>query len=451
MMKYKLHEAEVLRKQRRAILRLLFGASGLGLRAFATGIPLPLLLDPRRAQARSDAMVQATAAGNAQYLILSSSQAGDPLNCNVPGTYSDPKVAHPVNPAMAATNFTVGGQQVTAAAPWATLGADVLARTNFFHHRTDSVGHGDLLKSLRLSGGISRGEVLPSLLASELQAPLGTIQPQPITLGAVDAGEALQYEGRGIPMLVPNALKDVLTMSDGPLKNVRSLRDDTLNKLVAWYKKNGTDGQNSFLDRWTNTQTTLRQVSENLLSTLAGITDNGPTGQIAGAVALLQLNASPCISLHFDFGSDNHGDAGLAYEATSHITSIGSIGSLMSKLSAAGLADKTTFMTLNVFGRTLASRGTSGRDHNEAHHCTVLIGKNVKGGVTGGIAPLGGDYGATGIVSSSGQSSASGDISATESFSALAKTVGRAVGVSQAFLDDRIAVGKTVSAALTLA
>ncbi|MBE7190394.1 DUF1501 domain-containing protein, partial [Jatrophihabitans endophyticus] len=415
--------------RRAALLRLLFGPCGLGLRAFVTGVPMAVLTNPRRALA-SDDEVSRAAAGAAQFLVVSSSQSGDPLNCNVPGTYGDAAVAHPVAATMAPTTFPLGKGQVTAAKPWASLPASVLARTNFFHHRTDSVGHGDLLKSLRLSGGITRGEILPSLLASQTSTLLGTVQAQPITLGAFDAGEALTYGGRGIPMLRPSALKDVLTMPNGPLKNARKLRDDTLDKLSAWSKKNATAGQATFLDRWANTQADLRRVSDSLLDAVSGIATDDAAGQIAGTVALLQLKASPVLSIHLPFGEDNHGDPGLALEAEQHVTGVAAIGSLMAALDAAGLADRVTFATLNVFGRTLSSRKTDGRDHNENHHVAVLIGKNIRAGVTGGIAPMAGDYGATGINSTDGAATPAGDVAQSDTYAALAKTLGAAVGVA---------------------
>lgn len=434
--------------ERRAILRLLFGAAGLGLRSFVTGIPLSILANPRRAMAQNNEVSRA-AANAAQFLVISSSQSGDPLNCNVPGTYVDSAVAHPVSPAMAPTNFTLGGQQVTAAKVWADLPAEVRARTNFFHHRTDSVGHGDLLKSLRLSGGITQGEILPSLLASQTANLLGTVQAQPITLGAFDAGEALSYGGRGIPMLRPSALKDVLTMPNGPLKNARQLRDETLNKLTDWYKKNATVGQASFLDRWANTQTSLRQVSDTLLDAVAKISTDDANGQIAGTVALLALKASPVVSIHLPFGEDNHSDVGLGLEAQQHVTGVAAIAALMAQLAGANLADKVTFATLNVFGRTLSSRKTDGRDHNENHHVCVLIGKKFRPGVTGGITPVAGDFGATGINSSSGAATNGGDVAQSDTYAALAKTLGAAVGAPAAVLNERIGTGKVVTAALT--
>ena len=70
---------------RRQGLLGLFGG-GLGLKAFVTGLPAWYLLNPRRATAQ-DLQCAITARENLQYLILSVSSNGDPLNCNVPGTY----------------------------------------------------------------------------------------------------------------------------------------------------------------------------------------------------------------------------------------------------------------------------------------------------------------------------------------------------------------------------
>ena len=127
--------------RREALLGTLFGTGWIGLRSLATGLPISFLLDPRAAVAAT------AAAGAAQFLVLSTSGAGDPMGCNVPGMYPDAysatnKVAHP--PAvpgddtldMAPTAVTVGGKSYQAAKPWSTLDAAALARPCFFHHTT---------------------------------------------------------------------------------------------------------------------------------------------------------------------------------------------------------------------------------------------------------------------------------------------------------------------------
>ena len=66
----------------------------------------------------------------------------------------------------------------------------------------------------------------------------------------------------------------------------------------------------------------------------------------------------------------------------------------MNQLAAAGLADSVTFMSLNVFGRTLGPGNADGRQHNENHQVSIAIGKPFRGGVIGGVIPVGKDFGA---------------------------------------------------------
>ena len=88
--------------RRRLLYDALFGAGLLGLRSLATGIPLAVLADPRKASAQS---VACASNPQAQYILVSSSVNGDPLNANVPGMYgADPfyaDISHPTDPAMA--------------------------------------------------------------------------------------------------------------------------------------------------------------------------------------------------------------------------------------------------------------------------------------------------------------------------------------------------------------
>jgi hypothetical protein len=75
-------------------------------------------------------------------------------------------------------------------------------------------------------------------------------------------------------------------------------------------------------------------------------------------------------------------------------------------------------MSLNVFGRTLAtSTGAgTGRQHNQNHHVPVTIGKGFKACVVGGVAPgAGGEYSAVAIDSTTGVGSASGDVAISAS------------------------------------
>src|SRR5213075_1175238 len=103
-------EDHTMKHGRRDLLRTtLFGAGGLGLRALATGLPVSFLARPLAARADDYLCLDKN---RAQYLILSASSAGDPMNCNVPGTYDFPDIAHAADPRMAPTPLSLGGKTV---------------------------------------------------------------------------------------------------------------------------------------------------------------------------------------------------------------------------------------------------------------------------------------------------------------------------------------------------
>jgi hypothetical protein len=208
--------------RRDALLTALLGAGWVGLRAIATGLPASLLLDPRRALA--DGTVACFDKSKAQYLILSTSGSGDPLNANVPGTYDDPKIIHPADPAMAPVPLLIGGQSHLAAKAWTQLPQAVLDRTCFFHHATLTNSHANEGKVLKLMGAVKRQEMFASVFARQLAPCMGTVQTEPAAIG----GEQLSFQGRTLPVLTPVALKDVLTSAPGPLTQVQKIRDASL-------------------------------------------------------------------------------------------------------------------------------------------------------------------------------------------------------------------------------
>ena len=69
--------------RRESLLAGLFGTGYIGLRALATGLPPWFLLNPRRATAQ-DLQCMLNAKNNNQYLIISTSSNGDPVNCTDP-------------------------------------------------------------------------------------------------------------------------------------------------------------------------------------------------------------------------------------------------------------------------------------------------------------------------------------------------------------------------------
>ncbi len=435
--------------RRRLLLDTLFGAGLLGLRSLATGIPLAVLANPRRAAAQP---LGCASNPTAQYILLSSSSNGDPLNANVPGMYQIPDIAHPLDVAMAPAPLTLSGQSWTAATPWAQLPQAMLDRACFFHHGTYTVVHPDLAKVMSLQGFVSQHEMLVSLLSSQLAGCLGTVQSEPVALGPRSASEGLTVGGRPQPILSPSALASLLSSPSGPLGQIQKIRDADLDRLNDLYRQEGNPAQRAFIDRYALSQQQARNVSESLLSSLAAIKDNSPDSQVAAALILFRMNVSPVVSVHIPFGGDNHVDKLLATESKDTVAGAATIGNLWTQLNAAGLQDRVTFATMNVFGRTLsAAKGNGGgRAHHGDHHVTVLIGKPFKGGVVGGVEAANDDYRATSIDAASGAAVAggSGNVPFSETLSAMGKTLGAGCGVDGSLLDVSIRGGKVIAGAL---
>jgi len=462
-------------KRRDALLTGLFGTGYIGLRALATGLPAWFLLNPRKADAQSlQCAIQNQA--TMQYLLVSANFNGDPINCNCPGTYATGGTAaasmaiHPTQEEVSATTVSLGGVSYGASLPWAdpsvVIGASkgqlktaTLARTSFFHHLTASTVHGDQPKVMKLMGKTSGNEMLVSAFAKHLAPCFGTVQTEPIAVGAGRNGaEMVSFSGRTLPAIAPTQLKQLLTGSKtDPLVKLRSVRDTTIDKLNTLAKSDGTGAQKAFLDAMALSQTQVRKLADALSTTLSSITSDNVQGQALAAAALFAANVTPVVTMRIAFGGDNHTDSNLQAEADQHVSGIAGIQQVMDALAGLSLSDKVTFATLNVFGRNLNSiakaEARAGRDHYGNHAVMVMIGKNVKPSVIGGLTtPASGNaLQASSIDSATGAASASGDIPAAQTHVAAARTLGIALGIPSAVIaGDFItsAGGKVVNAAL---
>jgi hypothetical protein len=434
--------------RRQALHRALLGASYVGLRAMATGLPISILLDPRKLLADPTPVCPP----GGQFVILATSGNGDPINGSTPGTYEDPKIVHSADPTMAPTTLTLAGQTYTAAAPWATLPQNVLDRTCFFHLMTNTPVHPKQPEVMKLMHVTQSDEMLPSILAKQLAPCLGTIQQQPISLGAASPSEGLTFGGQALPIIPALALKATLTNPTGELTNLQALRDKSLNQLYDVYKNYASPPQRAYIDSMVTSQQQVRGIKQDLLNQLAQLKDNSPASQILAALALIQMKVTPVIAIHIPFGGDNHRDIALATETTQTVSGVGSIASLMSQLAAAGLADQVTFISLNVFGRTIGPGNTDGRQHNPNHQVSIAIGKTIKGGVIGGVASVIGpgaqDYGALPIDSKTGKGTPNGDVAAADTLGSFGKTMLAAVGADAASIASLVTLGKVISPAL---
>lgn len=430
--------------RREVLLHSLFGTGYLGLRALATGLDAALFLYPTQARAEGENQCTGPERQAAQYLILSTSVDGDPLNANAPGTYDLPEIVHPADPQMAPQRILLGGQPVLAARPWSTLPQKVLDRTCFFHHSTRSLAHPNLADVLRLLGP-SQVEMLPTFIARYTSACLGTAQTEPLLIGAEPV---LTVANRKLPSLKPTVLRDVLNGADTPLYDLGKVRDEALDTLQALLKERGGRALRGQIEERALSRRQAQALGEQLRADLAAIQSDGADGQVLAAVVLLRLSVAPVIALRIGFGGDNHFDYGLLREVEGTVSGVQRIAMLMQKLGQYGLSDRVTFALINVFGRTLKKRGVCGREHWPSHSTAIFIGKGFRGGVIGGLAPGEGDFCALPISSQSGRGDASGDISAAESLAALGKTLGRGLGMPVGLLDQHIPQGKIVRAAL---
>jgi len=484
--------------RREGLLASLFGGGALGLRALATGLPAWYLLNPRRATAQ-DLQCAINARANLQYLIVSTSSNGDPLNCNCPGTYegAGAAVVHPPQEEVEKTTVQLGGASFGAALPWAATdvksaagnntgqlkrlaafgtdasgnAATLLSRTTFIHYRTGTTVHGDQPKVMKLLGDTTGGEMIVSSYAKHLAACFGTVQAAPIAVGARgNSSELVSFGGRMLPSISPTQLKQLLTGARGDALTakgaLRDLRDSSLSKLNDLAKSTASQVQKDFLDKLALGQTQVRQLADTLADTLNMISNDNVAGQAQAAAALIAANVTPVVTVHIGFGGDNHTDSNLQAEADQHVSGIQGIQAVIDALAATkdasgnALLDRVTFATMNVFGRNLnnisklsSTTNPGGRDHYGNHNVMVIVGKNVKPSVIGGVtADSKGTLVASGINSGSGASMATGgDIDASATQTAAARTLGAALGLPDSVAaNDYIAAagGKVITAAL---
>ena len=431
----------------------------IGLRSLVTGLPAKMILEPKKALADLSAQQCLGDAGKAQYIIIQTSGSGDPFSCNAPGTYDAgglvntgtnySALSHPSDAASGVTGIDpvpikLGSGTFKAAGPWGTLPQNVLDQMCVFHLMTNTPVHPKEPEVLQLMGATPYNEMFPSLLAQQLAPCLGTLQTQPISVGAASPSEGLTFKGQALPTIPPTSLASTLVNSQASaflgMTNLQGLRDKTLNDMYAWYKNSAqtSPAQRAYIDSMVTSQQQVRGIAQQQLAMLNGI-KNDNTGQITAAMALILMKVTPVIAVHFPFGGDNHADPNLTNESNQTITGMKAIADLMAAINGNPLtAGKVSFLSLNVFGRTMdVTKYQDGRNHNQDHECSIMIGAPFKGGVVGGMWPSNknmgqgaADFGCMPIDSKSGLPSATGDVAPVETLSSWAKTVMTGVGVA---------------------
>jgi hypothetical protein len=79
---------------------------------------------------------------------------------------------------------------------------------------------------------------------------------------------------------------------------------------------------------------------------------------------------------------------------------------------------------------------------------SITIGKPFRGGVIGGVAPVGADYGALPIDSKTGKGTPSGDITALSTLGSFGQSMLAAVGVEPSVIASEITQGQVIAPAL---
>lgn len=418
----------------------------IGFKAVATGLPAWWFLGgwpPDEALAAEPAA--------AQFLLLVNMSSGDPINANAPGSYGVPGVVNNPAASMAQTALNLGPVSTTAAAPWASLPQWVLDRTCFIHHRTYQNAHPQHAKVMGLVGSAkgesgTGSEHVASLVSGENAEALGTVQRQPVALGGPD----VSFQGSVLQTLSPKTLSRVFAIPEGTKLQLAQLRETALDEIHADLKDRGTPAQRAWLDQHATSREQVRMIDESLLSRFDSISSNDSASQLSAAIAMFLMKITPVITVSLGFGGDNHSDDGLVKERDETIAALQILGDFYTELEAAGLRDRVTVANLSVFGRTLGSKGTKGRDHNLNHHVMMISGANVGSGVFGSIAPSGKDFGAQAIDSASGAGGEGGDVPEDQTLEAAAKTLAATVGVPADRIEHRIAGGKVIAPAVAV-
>jgi len=170
--------------------------------------------------------------------------------------------------------------------------------------------------------------------------------------------------------------------------------------------------------------------------------------QVKAAVTLVQMKVSPVVAIHIPFGGDNHRDPNLELETAQTLSGIATIGAMMQQLAAAGLTDRVSFASLNVFGRTLGPGNAHGRSHNNNHQVSITIGKPFLGGMIGGLAPREPDYGALPIDPRTGEGRPDAGIQPIDTLAAFAQTLQAGLGVDSTQIKSPRGTGQVITAAL---
>lgn len=421
--------AEISRRE--ILLGALAAGGGIGLRSLLLGLPVQFLTQ------------RVMAASKANFLIYAMSKGGDPVNCNVPGTYID---GYDHADAFKVPVMTTWGTQSLKAAPcWNSLKSEIKSTANVFHIRTMTNSHSEMDKVTNVFGSVESldgrsVEMLPSRIAYELAGSHGTQLNYPVALAG-----PLTFRGKNQKIYNPSSIKALFPAGvDAAMASARVFRDKQIDALYKDIKSNGTPAQMRFLSNYASSAVEARNLAGELSSALAPVSGNTEVDYMKTAAALLALRLTPVVTLDINFGGDNHADTGLVSEVARHNDAMLTLNALYDALKGFGIHNQTTFSMLNVFGRTTKVNARGGRDHNHRHSIMFSFGAGVKGGMIGDLAP-----GFRGFPESQAVNSATGktvgaDVPVDETLHSAAKSLIVATGIPEASANKMVTGGKII-------
>ena len=84
-----------------------------------------------------------------------------------------------------------------------------------------------------------------------------------------------------------------LLSSPTPLTKLAGLRDETIDRIYALVKNQGSPAAKTWLDQNAKSRSQARSIADQLLASLGQIKDDGPDAQVLAALALIRLAVSP--------------------------------------------------------------------------------------------------------------------------------------------------------------
>ena len=435
---------------------------GLSLRSVITGLPVAFLT---RGEARANTL-------SARIAILASSSSGEPLNVCGPGTFEPGQEAffdHPTPGAVDAEDLgaytvngtlltpehlatsaelTLGDQRVRMARCFESLEPSMLERLVWFNYSTRANIHPQYSQVLTaygsLRGAQGRGaEQLPAAIAYETAPLLNTTMRDPFIIG----NGSFTAGGSPLANYSPTKVKALANNVGGALggaENFGVLYDHFIDETYGHIRQNGTAQQRRFLDQHASSRRQASIFGERLGELLSEINDDSVESQLKTAAVIAKLRIAPVVVTNFEFGGDNHQDAGLTNETEETLRMIKALDSYWKSINAFNIVDDVFYANLDVFGRTPTQRGSGGRGHYGAWTSGTIIGGHLSGGVVGGISLDGSKAVASGINTTTG-SDVDPNISPEDTLTAYYKTLMRVAGVPSERRDVRLPTGQEVT------